>query len=291
MLQPADNCTASPTIELSKDDVTNWSSTLSYTCSGHGGQYGVRAGDGRQRKCSRSTSVTLTIEDNTDPTISSITSGVTEILSGAGSATIDASSYVTASDNCTASGSLIYEISETDGSGYATTFVADCNDLGDKTFYFRVTDASGNVSTGSQVIAIADQTAPAISSVSGVTVNLDANGDATITASDTYVTATDNCTASGGLTYLVSRASDGTFTSTLAVDCADLGSLGPLLQGAGRRGQYQRRLFGSDLHHCRCDGANDLCERNNGDLGRERRLHIDSADPRGQRFRQLLLHP
>ena len=170
-------------------------------------------------------SVTLTIEDNTDPTISSITSGVTEILSGAGSATIDASSYVTASDNCTASGSLIYEISETDGSGYATTFVADCNDLGDKTFYFRVTDASGNVSTGSQVIAIADQTAPAISSVSGVTVNLDANGDATITASDTYVTATDNCTASGGLTYLVSRASDGTFTSTLAVDCADLGSL------------------------------------------------------------------
>ena len=97
--------------------------------------------------------------------------------------------------------------------------------MGDKTFYFRVTDASGNASTGSQVIAIADQTAPAISSVSGVTVNLDANGDATITASDTYVSATDNCTASGSLTYLVSRASDGTFTSTLAVDCADLGSL------------------------------------------------------------------
>ena len=220
----SDNCTASPTIELSKDD-TNWSSTLAYTCLDLGGNtVYVRATDGNSN-VSTSISVTLTIEDNTDPTISSITSGVTEILSGAGSATIDASSYVTASDNCTASGSLIYEISETDGSGYATTFVADCNDLGDKTFYFRVTDASGNVSTGSQVIAIADQTAPAISSVSGVTVNLDANGDATITASDTYVSATDNCTASGGLTYLVSRASDGTFTSTLAVDCADLGSL------------------------------------------------------------------
>ncbi|MCH1582999.1 MAG: hypothetical protein L7S63_07775, partial [Flavobacteriales bacterium] len=220
----SDNCTASPTIELSKDD-TNWSSTLSYTCLDMGGNtVYVRATDGSSN-VSNSVSVTLTIEDNTNPTISSITSGLTEILSGAGSATIDASSYVTASDNCTSSGSLTYEISETDGSGYATTFVADCNDLGDKTFYFRVTDASDNESTGSQVITIADQTAPTISSVSGATVNLDANGDATISASDTYVSATDNCTATGSLTYLVSRASDGTFTSTLAVDCADLGSL------------------------------------------------------------------
>ena len=219
-----DNCTASPTLELSKDD-TNWSSTLAYTCLDIGGKtVYVRATDGSSN-VSTSISVTLTIEDNTNPTISSITSGLTEILSGAGSATIDASSYVTASDNCTSSGSLTYEISETDGSGYAATFIADCADIGAKTFYFRVTDAAGNESTGSEVITIADQTAPTIASVSGATVNLDANGDATITASDTYVSATDNCTASGSLTYLVSRASDGTFTSTLAVDCADLGSL------------------------------------------------------------------
>ena len=168
----------------------------------------------------------LTIEDNTAPTISSITSGLTEILSGAGSATIVASSFITASDNCTSSGSLTYEISETtDESDYATTFVADCNDLGAKTFYFRVTDASGNTSAGSEVITIADQTAPTISGVSGTTIGLDGSGSATITASDAYVTATDNCTASGSLTYLVSTASDGTFAATTTVDCADLGSL------------------------------------------------------------------
>jgi len=219
-----DNCTVSPTIELSKDDVT-WSSTLSYTCLDMGANtVYVRATDGSGN--ASSTSVTLTIEDNTAPTISSITSGLTEILSGAGSATIVASSFITASDNCTSSGSLTYEISETtDESDYATTFVADCNDLGAKTFYFRVTDASGNTSAGSEVITIADQTAPTISGVSGTTIGLDGSGSATITASDAYVTATDNCTASGSLTYLVSTASDGTFAATTTVDCADLGSL------------------------------------------------------------------
>ncbi|MDB4563742.1 hypothetical protein N9084_00390, partial [Flavobacteriales bacterium] len=219
-----DNCTASPTLELSKDDA-NWSSTLSYTCLSAGANtVYVRATDG-SGNVSVSTSVTLTIQDTTDPTISNVSSGLTEILSGAGTATVDAASYVTASDNCTSSGSLTYEISETDGSGYATTFASDCGDIGAKTFYFRVTDAAGNASSTSGVITIADQTSPTISSVSGATVDLDANGDATITASDTYVTSSDACTASASLTYLMSRSADGTYASSLAVDCADLGSL------------------------------------------------------------------
>ena len=219
-----DNCTASPTLELSKDDA-NWSSTLSYTCLSAGANtVYVRATDG-SGNVSVSTSVTLTIQDTTDPTISNVSSGLTEILGAAGTATVDAAFYVTASDNCTSSGSLTYEISETDGSGYATTFAADCGDIGAKTFYFRVTDAAGNASSTSGVITIADQTAPAISSVSGATVDLDANGDATITASDTYVTSSDACTASASLTYLMSRSADGTYASSLAVDCADLGSL------------------------------------------------------------------
>ena len=63
----SDNCTASPTIELSKDD-TNWSSTLAYTCLDLGGNtVYVRATDGNSN-VSTSISVTLTIEDNTDPT-------------------------------------------------------------------------------------------------------------------------------------------------------------------------------------------------------------------------------
>ena len=90
-----------------------------------------------------------------------MSSGLTEVLSSAGAATIDATTYITASDNCTASGSLTYEISESDGSGFAATFAADCDDIGAKTFYFRVTDASGNVSSeSSETITIADNTDP-----------------------------------------------------------------------------------------------------------------------------------
>ncbi|MDA9864186.1 hypothetical protein N9C70_03870 [Flavobacteriales bacterium] len=231
-----DNCTASPSLELSKDDAT-WSTTLAYTCSDLGANtVYVRATDGYSN-VSTGISVTLTIEDNTKPTISSVSSGLTEILSGAGAATIDAASYITASDNCTASGSLTYQVSESTGTGFATTFTADCGDLGSKTLYFRVVDGEGNISDEStEAVVIADQTAPTISSVSGTTIGLDGAGAATITASDSYVTATDNCTASGSLTYLVSTASDGTFASTVSVDCADIGALNLFFQAQDEEG-------------------------------------------------------
>ena len=245
-----DNCTASPTIELSKDDVT-WSSTLSYTCLDMGANtVYVRATDGSGN--ASSTSVTLTIEDNTAPAISSITSGLTEILSGAGSATIVASSYITASDNCTSSGSLTYEISETtDESDYATTFVADCNDLGAKTFYFRVTDASGNTSTGSEVITIADQTAPIISGVSGTTIGLDGSGSATITASDDVCHCDGQLHGFGELDLLgvngkrrnVCRNNDGRLCRPWVI--------GPLFQGSGWEWKYQFGVSGCKLYHSR----------------------------------------
>ena len=219
-----DNCTSAPIYELSGDN-SNWSSSLVFDCSDQGANtVYVRALDAVSN-ASASTSVSVTVA-NAAPTISDVTSGITEVLSGSGSATIDASDYLTASDDCTASGSLTYEISETAGSGFATTFTADCGDLGAKTFYFRVTDASGIASAESSVsITIADQANPVIASVTGGTISLDANGAATITASSTYVTATDNCTASGSLTYLVSKTVGGTFASTLSIDCDDLGGL------------------------------------------------------------------
>jgi len=160
----------------------------------------------------------VVVVENQLPTISSVSSGLTESLSSAGGATIDASTYITASDNCTAEGSLIYEVSETSGSGFATTFAADCNDVGAKTFYFRVTDAAGNISSeASETITIADNTAP-VAVANAVTLFM-ASGTVSLAASNgTFNASTDACgivtsevklTANGNETY----ASSLTFTS------------------------------------------------------------------------------
>ena len=78
--------------------------------------------------------------------------------------------------------------------------------------------------TGSASCITTDVTAPTIASVTGGAIELDASGAATLTASSTYVTASDDCSESGELTYLVSDATDGTFAATLALTCSDVGS-------------------------------------------------------------------
>ena len=141
---------------------TDWetaTASVTYDCSEVGAQtIYLRATDSHGNATTSTASITIT---SAAPTISSVLSGQTEALGSDGTVVIDASAYVTATDDCSSAGNMTYEISETSGSGFATTFTADCADLGAKTFYFRVTDESSATSTeSSQSITIADQTAP-----------------------------------------------------------------------------------------------------------------------------------
>ena len=214
---PADRCTPNEdlTFEIKREGGT-YGSSVAIDCDDLGASsfnVVVTAIDD-YNNVYESGNIPVNVSDVTAPIISSITSGLSEILSSAGLATIDASSYVSATDNCTTAGGLSFEISESIDSGFAPTFVADCGDLGDKTFYFRVKDASGNMSSvGSEVITIVDGTSP-VAQANAVTLLL-IGGTATLSASDgTFNTSSDACGISVQEVKLTSEG-DGTYASSL----------------------------------------------------------------------------
>ncbi|MDA9001825.1 hypothetical protein N9H08_00025 [bacterium] len=232
---PLDRCTVDENLEIQIKRVGGtWGSSVSVDCMDVGTPFtvDVRIEDQAENEWVMSANgggiVTVTVNDVTAPTIDAVTSGLTENLSSGGAATISASAFITASDNCTTSGSLVYEISELSGSGFAETFVADCDDLGAKTFYFRVQDGGANVSAvSSETITIADVTDPT-AVANGVSLFL-SGGSAILSASDgTLNTSTDNCgivtsevklSAAGDETYASSLtfSSEGDYNVTLRV--------------------------------------------------------------------------
>ena len=217
---PIDRCTADEDLVIQIKRVGGaWGSSVAVDCNDVGTPFtvDVRIEDEAENEWLMSANgngaVTVTINDTTDPIIGSVTSGQTQILSSAGTATIAASFYTTASDNCTASGSLTYEISELSGSGFASTFAADCNDIGPKTFYFRVKDASGNPSPViSETITIADNTAPT-AVANDRTIPLNGASTVTLQADDAnFNTSTDNCSLTSEIK--LTSAGDGTYDSS-----------------------------------------------------------------------------
>ena len=86
---------------------------------------------------------------------------------------------------------------------------------------------------------------PSISSVTGSTVVLDGSGSGTVTASSSNVTASDGCGT--GLTYYVSTNVSGPFnSSTVDVDCTDLGALTLYFQvadGSGNTSNVESASF------------------------------------------------
>ncbi|WP_299584727.1 HYR domain-containing protein, partial [uncultured Sunxiuqinia sp.] len=88
----------------------------------------------------------------------------------------------------------------------------DCNDLGSNTVRLTVTDASGNTDQCTATVTINDVTPPT-AVCQNITVNLDATGNATITAADIDDGSSDGC--GGAVTLAASKTS---FT------CADLGA-------------------------------------------------------------------
>ncbi len=147
----------------------------------------------------------VTIQDTVLPTV--ITQDITVQLDAAGNATISATQINNGStDNC----------------GIATMTVSpntfNCNNIGANTVTLTVTDANGNISTGTATVTIQDTVLPTVVT-QDITVQLDASGNATITAAQVNNGSTDNC---GIATMTVSPntftcANVGTNTVTLTV--------------------------------------------------------------------------
>ncbi len=140
--------------------------------------------------------ITVTIEDNTAPSV--IAQDVTVSLDANGNASITAAQIDNGStDNC----NLTLSLDELN---------FDCSDLGPNTVTLTGTDPSGNTASATAVVTVVDNIAP-VANAQNITVQLDANGHATITASQINNGSTDNC----GISTVA--------VNTTAFDCSDLG--------------------------------------------------------------------
>ena len=122
---------------------------------------------------------TITVQDNVNPT--AICQNLTVQLDASGAASITAAQVDNGSfDNCSVATTTL---SKTD---------FDCTDVGANTVTLTVTDVNSNVSTCTATITVEDNVAPT-ATCQDLTVQLDANGAATITAAQVDNGSSDNC--------------------------------------------------------------------------------------------------
>ncbi len=122
---------------------------------------------------------TVTVEDNVAPT--AVCQDITVQLDGSGNASIAASDIDDGStDNC---GIASLSVDQTDFT---------CADVGPNTVTLTVTDVNGNSSTCTATVTVQDNVAPT-AVCQNITVQLDASGNASITASDVDGGSSDNC--------------------------------------------------------------------------------------------------
>ena len=121
----------------------------------------------------------VTVEDNIAPIV--IVQNRTIQLNTTGNATITAADINNGStDNCSIASIALSK----------TAF--DCTNVGANTVTLTVTDVNGNVSTATAVVTVEDNTAPIVFT-QNKTIQLNATGNATITAADINNGSTDNC--------------------------------------------------------------------------------------------------
>ncbi len=130
---------------------------------------------------SSSVNASVTIVDDEVPV--ALAQDITVQLDAAGNVSIDASQVdAGSSDNCSA----LLSVSP-------STF--DCTDIGDNSVLLSVSDAGGNIAVANATVTIEDNLAPA-PIAQNITVQLDANGTATISATDIDNGSDDNCDVS-----------------------------------------------------------------------------------------------
>jgi hypothetical protein len=122
---------------------------------------------------------TVTVEDNIAP--NAVCQNITVQLDGNGNASITAADVDGGStDNC-----AIASIT-------ATPTAFNCSNVGPNSVTLTVTDVNSNVSTCTATVTVEDNIAPN-AVCQNITVQLDANGNASITAADVDGGSTDNC--------------------------------------------------------------------------------------------------
>ena len=123
---------------------------------------------------------TVTVEDNIAAQV--ITQDITVELDANGSATITTSDIDNGSND--ACGIASYDLD-------ITSF--DCSHVGANTVTLTVTDVNGNVSSNTATVTVVDVIAPTVIT-QDITVQLDANGEASITTASVDNGTFDNCT-------------------------------------------------------------------------------------------------
>src|SRR5690606_28929105 len=124
---------------------------------------------------------TVTVEDNIAP-IAQCIAPITIQLDANGEASIDVTDIDDGSfDNCDID---TMTLSQTD---------FDCSHVGDNTIILTVTDVNGNVSTCTTTVTVEDNIAPTAQCVAPITIQLDANGEASIDVTDIDDGSFDNC--------------------------------------------------------------------------------------------------
>ncbi len=142
----------------------------------------------------------ITVLDTLAPTFTCV--NATIYLDGSGNGSINAQDLVTnLSDNC---GSVICTCDS------SQVLDVDCDDVGTFSQVVTVTDVNGNIGTCTTQITVIDSIPP-VAVCQDITVQLDANGQAAIIATDIDGGSTDNCA-------LVLNAAPTSF------DCSNIGS-------------------------------------------------------------------
>ncbi|MFL0682803.1 MAG: Ig-like domain-containing protein [Algoriphagus aquaeductus] len=121
----------------------------------------------------------VTVEDNTAPVVN--TRSLTIQLDATGNASITADQL----NNGSADACGIQRITAS-----KTSF--DCSDVGPNTVTLTVTDVNGNTATGMAIVTVEDSTAPVVNTRS-LTIQLDATGNASITADQLNNGSADAC--------------------------------------------------------------------------------------------------
>ncbi len=184
----SDNCTALPTLTLSK--------TI-FTCDDLGLSTVTLTATDAAGNVSLPVNVEVTVQDTTAPVVN--TKDITVSLDASGNVSIVPSQINNVStDNCTIAS---YSLDK-------TTF--NCSNVGTNTVTLTVIDSEGNSATKTAVVTVKDDIAPIVST-SNIVIQLNSAGNASIIVSDINNGSTDNC---GIKTYTLSKSS---------FDCTNVG--------------------------------------------------------------------
>ncbi|MGB1307948.1 MAG: beta strand repeat-containing protein, partial [Oceanihabitans sp.] len=156
---------------------------------------------------SNSTTATVTVEDNVNPT--AITQNITVQLDANGNASITPNMVNNNSlDNCSIASSSLD----------ITTFT--CSDLGANTVTLTVTDQSNNTDTETAIVTVEDAVNPTVAT-QNITIQLDANGQASISASQIENGSTDNCTIVNSSLDITNFSCDDVGNNTVTLSVSD----------------------------------------------------------------------